>query len=226
MERFTNGFLDQLRFLLSAGNIRAALEHLNLQSRLRFTALHRFRGPDAGVFMLVDRDDARPPTGEWIERHALYRTFVEAKAGVPMLGDAAADFICTGHPACDTIRTYCGLPLVAEDGEAFGTLCQFDLVPVEIEPFTITLMREVAAALSPTAVREACRAYLEGRVDRLSDMQDVIAAASDAGEDARLMFDSFADPLRAEAFRKLDPGSALALEARISAIWSNVSTKR
>ena len=75
-------------------------------------------------------------------------------------------------------------------------------------------------------MREAHRTYLENRVDRLSDMQDVIAAVSDAGEDARQLFDSFADPLRAEAFRKLEAADALALEARISAIWSNVSSGR
>lgn len=225
MESAAHGFVDQLRFLVSSGNLWAALEHLNLQSRLRFTALHRFGSQTAGNFLLVDRDDSSRPTAEWLQRNEDFRGFVEAMAAAPLGEDASVDLARVAHPVAGRIRACCGLPLRDENGEVFGTLCQFDLVPADIQPLTIELMREVTAALNPTAVREAHRAYLEGRVDRLSDMQDIIAAAS-GDEDARQMFDSFADPLRAEAFRKLDPGAALALEARISAIWSNVSIKR
>ena len=223
MEGVSNGFLDQLRFLVSSGNLRAALEHLNMQSRLRFTALLRAGEPGVADFLLVDRDDPSPPTLAWLQRQQAYRAFVEAAAACD---ETPVDFSVVGHPACADVRTYCGLPLLSQDGEVWGTLCQFDLVPVAIQPSTMELMREVAAALNPTAVRETHRTYLENRVDRLSDMQDVIAAAADAGEDARQMFDSFADPLRVEAFRKLEPADALALEARISAIWSNVRTRR
>lgn len=222
MDGVPNGFLEQLRFLLSAGNLRAALEHLNLQSRLRYTALHRFGNPDTRSFILVDRDDPARKAAGWAQRNEVYRRFVEAMAEVR--DTAPIDFGVAGHPACEAVRAYCGLPLLDEDGTVFGTLCHFDLVPAAIDPSTIELMQEAATALGPTAVREAHRAYLEGRVDRLSDMQDIIAAASDG--DARSTFDSYADPLRIEAFRKLDPAAALALEARISAIWSNVSTKR
>ena len=224
MNGISNGFLDQLRFLVSSGNLRAALEHLNMQSRLRFTALLRADEPSAASFLLVDRDDPSPPTVAWLQRQQAYRAFVEAAATT--CDETPGDFSVLGHPACSDVRAYCGLPLLSQDGGMWGTLCQFDLVPAAIQPSTMELMREVAAALNPTAVREAHRTYLENRVDRLSDMQDVIAAVSDAGEDARQLFDSFADPLRAEAFRKLEAADALALEARISAIWSNVSSGR
>lgn len=226
MDAIPNGLIHQLRFLVGAGNLGAALEYLNLQSGLRFTALHRSDTDGASSFLLVDRDDPSPATPQWLRRNAQYRSFVEAMAGVPVRDDASADLDGVIHPDSGPVLAYCGLPLRAEEGAVSGTLCQFDLAPVAIPASTIGLMRELVAALGSTAVRETQRTYLEARVDRLSDMQDVIAAAADAGDDARQMFDSFADPLRAEAFRKLDPGSALALEARISAIWSNVSSKR
>ncbi|ATD66706.1 hypothetical protein CNR27_03965 [Luteimonas chenhongjianii] len=225
MERASNGFLDQLRFLVSSGNLLAALEHLNLQSGLRFTALYRYAGVATGDFLLVDRDDSGRPTAEWMQRHELCRSFVEAMADMPAGDDASPDLTCVEHPLAALVQAYCSLPLCVESGAIFGLLCQFDMAPIVIQPSTIALMRELAAALNPRSVREARRTYFEGRVDRLSDMQDLIAAAADAGDDARQMFDSFADPLRAEAFRKLEPDDALAIEARISAIWSNVDAR-
>ena len=225
MDALSNGLLNQLRFLVSSGNLPAALEHLNLQSGLRYTALYRFSVADAGDFLLVDRDDSGRQTAEWLQRHALFRSFVRTMAEMPAGTHAAPDLACVKHSLAARVQAYCSLPLCTKGGASFGLLCQFDTAPVAIQASTLALMRELAAALNPTAVREAHRTYFEGRVDRLSDMQDIITAAAEAGEDARQIFDSFADPLRAEAFRKLEPDDALAIEARISAIWSNVNTR-
>lgn len=225
MDTLNAEHLSQLRYLLSSGNVRAALEQLNVQSQLRFTALYRFGPSHAENFMLVDRDDASSPLTDDIPRNETYCSFVEAMADAFVLEDSLADARVANHPARANVMAYCGLPLKTEQGEVFGTLCQFDVEPKAIRPVTVAWMREVAAALGPAAVADAHFNDLEARVDRLSDMQEAIRGAARDGSDVKVMFDSFADPLRAEAARKVSPERHLELEARISAIWWSMTNE-
>jgi len=85
-------------------------------------------------------------------------------------------------------------------------------------------MREVAGTLRPGALADAHFRHLEQQVDRLSDMQNLIASASEDVAGARAAFDDYAAPLLRDAAQKLSLDTQLAFEARISAIWQRIET--
>ncbi|MET0328763.1 MAG: GAF domain-containing protein [Luteimonas sp.] len=218
-------YIDQLRFLLLAGNVREALQLLNLQSRLRFTALYRLGPTHAQNFIMVDRDDARAPLMDDIPHDATYCQLVEAMKAELVIPDALSEPGLADHPSRELVQAYCGVPLLDESGNVFGTLCQFDLLPSEIDATTLELMHEVAGALGPRALVDAHLRHLQQQADRLSDMQSLIASASDDVESARAAFAEYATPMLHDATKKLALEEELAFEARISAIWQQIETE-
>lgn len=220
MRNFETEQREQLRFLIASGNVRAALELLNDESKLRFTALYLLDENYAVNFMLVDRDDTPIGLPNNIPLEGSYCSLVKDAAAPVVITNASKDPRLAGHPARDSMSAYCGVPLFDSKGDVLGTLCQFDPVAAHITDQTVALMTEVAAALGGEAASELCMKHLHVRVERLSDMQELLASV-DAG-DARAVFDDFAAPLLEEANRKLPPAAALDVEARISAIWWSI----
>lgn len=220
MRNIENEQREQLRFLIASGNIRAALELLNDESKLRFTALYLLEATYAVNFMLVDRDNT--PTGlpNNIPLDGSYCSLVKAAAAPIVITNASVDERLDGHPSRESMAAYCGVPLLDLNGLVLGTLCQFDPVATPISDHTVALMTEVATGLGRDAAADLLMKHLHVRVERLSDMQELLASVD--ADDARAVFDDFAAPLLAEANRRLNPDAALAVEARISAIWWNV----
>jgi len=211
---------EQLRFLIASGNIRAALELLNDESKLRFTALYLLEGAYAINFMLVDREDTPSGLPHNIPLDGSYCSLVLSAAAPVVITNASLDKRLEGHPSRQSMAAYCGVPLLDLNGEVLGTLCQFDPVPTPISDHTVALMTEVATGLGQDAAADLRMKHLHVRVERLSDMQELLASV-DIG-DARAVFDDSATPLLAEANRSLSPSAALEVEARISAIWWSI----
>lgn len=61
--------------------------------------------------------------------------------------DSARDARVEGYPRRQTIQAYCGVPLVDRDGKTFGTICHFDVQPVETDPVQIDVLEGVADVL-------------------------------------------------------------------------------
>jgi len=211
---------EQLRFLIASGNVRAALELLNDESKLRFTALYLLDDTFAVNFMLIDRDGAPSGLPNNIPLGGSYCSLVKDMSAPVVITNAGTDPRLAQHPAREAMAAYCGVPLFDLKGKVLGTLCQFDPRATHITEHTVALMTEVATGLGMEAAAELCLKHLHVRVERLSDMQELLASV-DAG-DARAVFDDFAAPLLEEANRKLDPAAALEVEARISAIWWSI----
>lgn len=211
---------EQLRFLIASGNIRAALELLNDESKLRFTALYLLEDTYAINFMLVDRDNAPSGLPNNIPLDGSYCSLVKAAAAPIVITNASLDQRLEGHPSRASMAAYCGVPLLDLKGFVLGTLCQFDPVATPITDHTVALMTEVATGLGLDAAADLRMKHLHVRVERLSDMQDLLASVD--ADDARAVFDDFASPLLAEANRTLGPSAALEVEARISAIWWSI----
>lgn len=220
MRNIENEQREQLRFLIASGNIRAALELLNDESKLRFTALYLLEDTYAVNFMLVDRDNT--PTGlpNNIPLDGSYCSLVKAAAAPIVITNASVDQRLDGHPSRESMAAYCGVPLLDLNGVVLGTLCQFDPVATPISDHTVALMTEVATGLGRDAAADLLMQHLHVRVERLSDMQELLASVD--ANDARAVFDDFAAPLRTEANRRLSSDAALAVEARISAIWWSI----
>lgn len=215
--------LEQLRFLVASGNIRAALEFLNAESMLRFTALYLHEETHAVNFMLVDRDDVPGALPEVIPLEGSYCRFVRELAAPVVITNARLDPRLANHPAREVMGAYCGVPLLDLDGVVLGTLCQFDPAPTNIGDHTVALMLEVATGLGSEAWAGLHLEHLHDRVERLSDMQELLASVD--AEDARAVFDDFAAPLVEEANRKLGSAAGLEIAARVSAVWWNIENK-
>lgn len=211
---------DQLRFLIASGNIRAALELLNDESKLRFTALYLLEDTYAVNFMLVDRDNTPSGLPNNIPLDSSYCSLVKAAAAPIVITDASLDQRLEGHPSRHSMAAYCGVPLLDLNGEVLGSLCQFDPVSTQIADYTVALMTEVATGLGLDAAAELRTKHLNVRVERLSDMQELLTSVE--ADDARAVFDDFAGPLLDEANRSLSSAAALEVEARISAIWWSI----
>jgi GAF domain-containing protein len=50
-------------------------------------------------------------------------------------------------PARNSVQSYCGVPLLREDGSFYGTLCQFDVVPRFFGDSTLTRLLGAAPVL-------------------------------------------------------------------------------
>jgi GAF domain-containing protein len=51
------------------------------------------------------------------------------------------------------VRSYCGVPLVDDDGHMFGTICHFDYGPLPISDDSVALMEAVAPLLKRDLAR-------------------------------------------------------------------------
>jgi GAF domain-containing protein len=114
------------REILEHAGIRPALQFLNSRSSHRFTALFRFEGGTLRNLHLIDRDDPtveRTPDQPVLESYCVY---VRSTARAFRTEDSLSDPRIEGHPKQQRVRSYCGVPLVQEDGTLFGTLCHFD----------------------------------------------------------------------------------------------------
>lgn len=213
----TDPYLNQLDYLISAGHIRGALEVLNAQARYRYTALYRLGDTHAENLVLVDREDAAAPLAERIFLGATYCSQVKALAVPVVATDTLLDERVVMHLTRTQVRAYCGVPLHESGGTIYGTLCQYDVIPVAASEMTLALMMEVAHRLQASEV-SAYRKEIDARIDRLSDMKTAIAEASVDRGNASATFDMYAEPILTEARRKLSMEDALEVEAHVSAI--------
>jgi GAF domain-containing protein len=65
--------------------------------------------------------------------------------------DAPRDDRVAGHPKQQTVRSYCGIPLMDRDGNLFGTICHFDYDAVQFTADDANLL-DYAAPLIVRAV--------------------------------------------------------------------------
>ncbi|MEP1079175.1 GAF domain-containing protein [Leptolyngbya sp. PL-A3] len=141
------------RELLKTTGVRAALQFLNSTSEHRFTAVFRFEGNTLRNLHLIDREDAkieRCPDLPVLESYCVY---VRNTAKPFLINDSLQDDRVQGHPKRKLVQSYCGIPLIDEDGELFGTICHFDFKPIPFTEEQAFLLDEVAPLLI-RAIRE------------------------------------------------------------------------
>ena len=62
--------------------------------------------------------------------------------------ELGADARLADHPARDTVRAYCGVPIMTSEGEVLGTLCHYDLVPRDFDQINLELMLMVSSFIA------------------------------------------------------------------------------
>lgn len=139
--------LLQLRMRVIEGDVRGALALLNAEAGHRFTALYRFDDETLRNLWLYDREHPEIERCEDIPVLASYCVYVRERRAPFRVDDSGADERVSGHPKRDSIRAYCGVPLIDRSGRMFGTVCHFDLQPRTISDRSVALMQALAPLL-------------------------------------------------------------------------------
>jgi len=121
------------RELLRGRGVRAALQFLNSISNHRFTAVFRFEGDTLRNLHLIDRENSKIERCPDLPVVDSYCVYVRSAAKPFVINDSLDDDRVEGHLKQQIVRSYCGVPLLDENGELFGTICHFDFKPI---PFT------------------------------------------------------------------------------------------
>lgn len=136
-----------IRAALGADDIAGALAALNRHTPYRFTALFRFDDPALRNLYLIDRDNpASEPLAD-LPIMASYCVYIRQTASHFMTPDSLADERVRDHPKRQEIRTYCGVPIMNDDGSLFGSLCHFDFEAKPVGAREIALLERAADLL-------------------------------------------------------------------------------
>ena len=138
---------SQFEDLLRTRGLHAALGFLNARIRHRFTGVYRFDGRMLRNICMYDRENPTTRVGDDSPLNETYCSITGAERMPFALDDSARDARVRTHPARASVISYCGVPILAADGSAKGTLCHFDLRPRVAPVAEMPLMESVAPLL-------------------------------------------------------------------------------
>lgn len=150
--------LGQMRDIHARAGIRALLIYLNGLTSHRFTAIYRFDIEQLRSVIFYDRECPDVESCPDIPVMASYCVFVRKSRQLFVTPDSLEDERTSGHPKRLEVRSYCGVPLVDEAGQVFGTICHFDPRPLPISEENVTLMEGVASIVSVSAAEPGAAA--------------------------------------------------------------------
>jgi GAF domain-containing protein len=137
--------ISHMRALYQRDGIRAVLVYLNSLTAHRFTALYRFDDEMLQNLYFYDREQPTFDSCPEIPVMASYCVFVRSSRKTFAISDSITDNRLGDHCKRREIRSYCGVPLLDEDGRMFGTICHFDHRPIPIGDDSVALMEAVAS---------------------------------------------------------------------------------
>ena len=140
--------LATMRAILRRDGVRGVVIHLNTLAQYRFTSLYRFDKDRLENLCFYDRENPAQLSTPSIPVLASYCVFVRDRAGPFLTPDSLQDERVHRHPKQHLVRSYCGVPLIGEDGRIFGTVCHFDLVPRPSRVEDVELLEAVATLLN------------------------------------------------------------------------------
>ena len=135
---------ERLKGLVARGEVRPALALLNSCTEHRFTALYRFDRETLRNMYFYDRENPAVETTDAIPVLASYCVYVRDANATFETTHSRLDPRTEGHDKREQLQAYCGVPLVGEDGRAFGTICHFDFGPRGISPENLALTEDFA----------------------------------------------------------------------------------
>ncbi|QEL19262.1 GAF domain-containing protein [Limnoglobus roseus] len=139
---------DQLEAVLDRDGVRPALAFLNGTSGHRFSALFSFAADHTRNLYFYDRQNPDVAEGADHPIELTYCVYVREEGGPFLLADATVDERVMLHAAQFRVQSYCGVPLLSPTGQVVGTLCHYDVEPVEVRPEALALMLHFADLLA------------------------------------------------------------------------------
>ncbi len=130
--------------LLQQQGVHAALEYLNRRTPHRYTGMFRFDGEMLRNEVLYDRNQATVRQGDDVPLVLTYCALVGRQEGPVNILDAATDPLAQGVDT--SVISYCGVLVRDAQGQAYGTLCHYDMQRCQERTTDLPLL-EAAAQL-------------------------------------------------------------------------------
>ena len=131
--------------LLQQQGVHAALEYLNHRTPHRYTGLFRFEGDILRNEVLLDRNQPSVRQGEDVPMVVTYCALVGRQESPLNILDAVTDPRAQG---VDTpVISYCGVLIRDERGQAYGTLCHYDMQRCQERTTDLPLLEAAAQLL-------------------------------------------------------------------------------
>jgi CheY-like chemotaxis protein len=139
---------DDVRSAVAGGGIHAALAFLNKGTSYRFTGVYCFEGKTLRNVSLFDRANPSALVGDDAPMHETYCSLVMRERTPFVSADTTVDARLASHPARLSVKAYCGVLLRNADSTPFGSLCHFDVVPVDPPRGAIDLLEGAAPIIA------------------------------------------------------------------------------
>ena len=212
---------DRLRYLLQSLQINEALRELNATTGYRFTAVYRFTATGAANLAIFDRESDAPEALLVVPEGASYCGIVRESKNAFLVTRSLEDGRIVKHPAREAVQSYCGVPLIGDDGVVFGSLCHFDFEPRDGADDATALMGEVSRYLAPESGMDELAETVAQRITRLGQMASAMREAAQDPDELRETFNIYAQPVRLQA-EALRPPVRVAMEQRLSALLESI----
>lgn len=144
----TAAAFDDFRGRLDARGVRDALAYLAHRSDFRFIGIWGFQDGMADALVHYDKENPEVTRATAVPENATYCCFVRDSRGQFTTANAMLDPRIEGHPARDSVPSYCGVPIMDAEGTLLGTLCHYDLVPRDPSTLDLELLLQAASALA------------------------------------------------------------------------------
>jgi GAF domain-containing protein len=146
--------IEEFKSALTGGGVHGALRFLNGRTTYRFTGAYRFDPPLLRNVVLFDRENPDLQVSGDAPLRETYCSIVGETRAVFFTADAGRDEGLLGHPARESVLSYCGVLLQSSSVPSFGTLCHFDLTPRPVLQDEVQVLEAVAPLLAERLVRE------------------------------------------------------------------------
>ena len=133
---------------LQSSGPRAALAYLVGLTSYRFIGIFRFSGGMANAAIHCDRENPEVTRIDAVPESATYCCFVRDRRGSFTTVDALEDSRLAEHVARNSVRAYCGVPVMDAEGRLLGTLCHYDVVPRNADELDMPLLLQAASTLA------------------------------------------------------------------------------
>jgi len=131
--------------LLQQQGVHAAMEYLNHRTPHRYTGLFRFDGEMLRNEVLFDRNQPSVRQGLDVPMAVTYCALVGQQEAPVNILDAATDPQAQG---VDTpVISYCGVLIRDTQGQAYGTLCHYDMQRCQQRTTDVPLLEAAAQLL-------------------------------------------------------------------------------
>jgi hypothetical protein len=136
--------------VLQQKGLHGALGVLNATTPYRLTGVYRFEEGLVRSVVLFDRKNPEVAVGVDVPWNDSYCRLVAEDGRRCEIVDSLTDVRLHSHAAREAVQAYVAVLLKTPDGAPLGTLCHYDLQPVEPPPDIFDALERVAPAIERT----------------------------------------------------------------------------